>query len=430
MSIKNRIENLSVATRSIGLSFLGHFSASVIGFIMVPLLLTYLSKDNYGLWVTLISLVGWIMVSDFGIGYGFRNRVTEYLADGDQNKLDRHFVTTFQYYLIITIILVAVFIVVLFTNPILRNYKLLSLIIYVPYLIYFPFSISNQILQGLRFVHSTNLLNLVRSVLWAAMVYSAINWSSKNNLLTISIGYSLINSLICFITVRLAIKKSSIELPPWKALLKKPTFDENILTGIKFFVLQICSLLLFSMGNYFVYSNLTPTDTANYDTINKIYSLLMAFFNIVIAVYWSEITLLKSKGDFHQLNTVYTKLLLISVLFGFCSFAVAYIAPYFVSYWTNGKITITSLQCLTFSFLVSVQAIAYSAAVFLNAFEKVMPQVIVAIASIFLVYPLVKIGFQYQLGIVTIPVVSGILVIPSLIICHYVALRLINPGKF
>ena len=429
MSIKNRIENLSKAAKSIGLSFLSQFSASIIGFIMVPLLLTYLSKDNYGLWVTLISLVGWILVSDFGIGYGFRNRVTEYVADGDKAKLNRHFITTFQYYLIITVILIIIFVIVLFTNPILSQYKLLSLIIYVPYLIYFPFSISNQILQGLRFVHSTNLLNLLRSILWAALVYWAITFSAQNNLLYIAIGFSAINCVTCFITVYMALNKSSIVLPSFKIIFKRPVFDDTIITGLKFFVLQICSLLLFSMGNYFVYSNLTPTDTANYDTINKIYSLSMAFFNIVIAVYWSEIALLKAKGAYYELNTVHKKLLLISILFSFLSFILAFVAPPFVSYWTNNKITITLWQCLPFSFLISVQAIAYSGAVFLNAFEKVMPQVIIALFSIIVVYPLVKIGFHYQLGIGTVPIVSGLLVFPALVTCHYVAFRLINPNK-
>lgn len=430
MSFKNRIENLSEAARSIGLSFLSQFSASIIGFVMVPLLLNYLSKDNYGLWVTLISLVGWILVSDFGIGYGFRNRVTEYLADGDRAKLNRHFVTTFQYYLIITTLLTVIFIVVLFTNPILSKYKLLTIIIYLPYLVYFPFSVSTQILQGLRFVHSTNLINLLRSVLWATLVYSAIKFSSQDNLLLISICYSIINCLTCFITAYLAFKKSDIKLPSLKILLQKPAFDDSIVTGIKFFVLQICSLLLFSMGNYFIYTNLTPSDTANYDTINKIYSLFMAFFNIVIAVYWSEIALLKAKNDFQQLNTVYKKLLFISILSSLGSFILAYMAPYFVSYWTHDKIIITNSQCLPFSFLVSMQALAYSAAVFMNAFEKVMPQVIIAILSIILVYPLVKIGFHYKLGIGTVPIVSGLLVAPSLIVCHFITYKLINPSKF
>lgn len=429
MSIKNWIENLSKAARSIGLSFLSQFSASIIGFIMVPLLLNYLSKDNYGLWVTLISLVGWILVSDFGIGYGFRNRVTEYLADGDKVKLNRHFVLTFQYYLIITVFLILIFTVLLFTNPILSQYKLLTLIIYLPYLIYFPFSISNQILQGLRFVHSTNLINLLRSVLWAALVYSVIKFSTQDNLLLISIIYSAINCLTCFLTAYLAFKKSEIDLPSIKILFQKPVFDDSILTGIKFFVLQICSLLLFSMGNYFVYSNLTPTDTANYDTINKIYSLYMAFFNIVIAVYWSEIALFRAQSNFPQLNLVYKKLLTIAILFSLGSFIIAYTNPYFVAYWTNGKIIINHTQCLPFSFLVSMQAIAFSAAVFMNAFEKVIPQVIISIVSIVLVYPLVKIGFHYELGISTVPIVSGILMVPSLILCHFVTFRLINPNK-
>ena len=165
MSVKNRIQRLGRAGKSLSISFISQIVTSVISFVMVPLLIQYLNKDKYGLWVTLISLVSWILASDFGIGYGFRNRVTEYLADQDREKLNGYFKNTFQYYLIITVAISIFFTYTLFNNPILSNYKTLSLIIYIPYIIYFPFSVSNQVLQGLRFVHYTAIIALLRAVL-------------------------------------------------------------------------------------------------------------------------------------------------------------------------------------------------------------------------------------------------------------------------
>jgi len=393
---------------------------------MVPLLLNYLSKGVYGLWVTLISLVGWILISDFGIGYGFRNRVTEYLADNDKEKLTSHFATTFQYYLIITFLLIIVFTIALFTNPFLIKHRELALAIYIPYLVYFPFSIGNQILQGLRLVYINNILNLVRAVLWACAVFFALFFVPKSDIKYIAISYTVVNSFANFLTIFLALRKSKLNLPSISTLLARPKFDASIVVGIKFFVLQISTLLLFSMGNYFVYSNLTPSDTANYDTINKVYSLSMTFFNIVIAVYWSEISLFRAKQDFFALRKIYSKLLLFATLYSISSVALSYCAPFLVDFWTNGRIQVTVRQSLPFSFLVSLQAIAYSGSVFLNAFEKLMPQVIISLLSILAIYPLIKIGFSNKLGIGTIPIISGILVIPSVIVCHYVALKLIK----
>jgi O-antigen/teichoic acid export membrane protein len=428
MYIKNRIKSLGRAGKSLSISFISQITTSAVSFIVVPLLIQYLSREKYGLWVTLISLVSWILMSDFGIGYGFRNKVTEYLADRDINKLNRQFKNTFQYYLIITIFVTLFFLYFLINNPILSKYKSLSLIIYLPYIIYFPFSISNQILQGLRLVHFTALIGLVRAVLWFCFIATIVHIKGFDDLIYIAIGYSLINSIVNGIAVYLAISKSDITIPSFGSLLTRPVIDGTLVTGIKFFILQISSLLMFSMGNYYVYSNLTPHDTAHYDTINKVYSLYMTFFNMVISVFWSEIVFQKTSGNFAKLRKTYKKLLTISLIVSLGSFAIIFIAPFFISFWTNNKILVEKKDCLPFSFLVSVQSLSYAGAVFLNAFEKVMPQVILAIGSIIMIYPLIQLGFRYNTGIGTVPLVSGILTIPALIICHLVALRLINYG--
>nr|WP_295926890.1 MATE family efflux transporter [uncultured Dyadobacter sp.] len=426
MSIKNRIERVGRAGKSLSISFVSQITTSIVSFVMVPLLIQYLSRDNYGLWVTLISLISWILASDFGIGYGFRNRVTEYLADNDGTKLNAYFKNTFQYYLIITFFIIAFFIYTLNTNPVLSKYKLLSLIIYLPYIIYFPFSISNQILQGLRYVHLTAIITLMRASLWALLVISIINFSKENNLFIIAVGYSIVNSIVNGIGVYLAFSKSKISIPSFKTLLTPPLIDKTLIVGLKFFVLQISSLLLFSMGNYYVYSNLTPNDTAHYDTINKIYTLYMTFFNMIISVFWSEIAFQKATGNFQKLRAIYKKLLLISIVVSLGSFLIVFVAPFLIALWTNGKIVVHTKDCLPFSFMVAIQSVAYSGAVFLNAFEKVMPQVILAAINMALIYPLIQLGFKHNTGLGTVPLVSGILTIPALIVCHWVALRLIK----
>jgi O-antigen/teichoic acid export membrane protein len=53
----------------------------IIGFIFVPLLIDYLGTFEYGIWITLGSIVGWINYFDIGLGNGLRNKFTEALAN-------------------------------------------------------------------------------------------------------------------------------------------------------------------------------------------------------------------------------------------------------------------------------------------------------------------------------------------------------------
>jgi O-antigen/teichoic acid export membrane protein len=429
MFIKAKL-SLNKANISVLISTIGQILNSLIAFILIPVLFRYFDANSYGLWVTLISLVSWILSSDFGIGYGFRNKVTEYIADGDKKKFRECLITTFQYYIIVGVLLFLVFLYLLYTNKVLREHKGLALLIYIPNILYFPFSISNPLLQGLRLVHVSSILNVLRSLMWITFVSLLLFFISNGSIYYLAWGYCFINILINCLTVILAFKKANIHFPSISEITSRLKIDKSIIVGFQFFVLQVSSLLLFSMGNYFTYSNLTPNETAKYDIINKVFSAFFAIFNIIISVYWSEIAYYNSIKDYLKLRMVYKNLLMVSILFSTFSFLLIFIVPVFFTMWTHGKIGINGWQCLPFSILIVFQSIAFVGAVFLNAFEKVLPQVILSSLSIFFIYPLVRIGFNYHLGISTIPLVSTVLLLPSIVVCHFFTRRILSHKVF
>ena len=54
-----------------------------ISLIYVPLLLNALDTDNYGIWLTLTSIVSWVAMLDIGLGNGLRNKLAVSLANND-----------------------------------------------------------------------------------------------------------------------------------------------------------------------------------------------------------------------------------------------------------------------------------------------------------------------------------------------------------
>ena len=50
------------------------------GFLLVPLTLHYLNATNYGIWLTLSSILGWFSFFDIGLGNGLRNKFAEAMA--------------------------------------------------------------------------------------------------------------------------------------------------------------------------------------------------------------------------------------------------------------------------------------------------------------------------------------------------------------
>lgn len=78
--------------RHVALSFVYKFGSILIGFAIVPLTMGYISKENYGLWLTISSFITWFSFFDIGVGNGLRNKYAESRADSDIARM-REYVT-------------------------------------------------------------------------------------------------------------------------------------------------------------------------------------------------------------------------------------------------------------------------------------------------------------------------------------------------
>jgi O-antigen/teichoic acid export membrane protein len=196
--------------------------------------------------------------------------------------------------------------------------------------------------------------------------------------------------------------------------------------GIKFFVLQLSSLILFSLGNILIYENLTKVDVSAYDIVNKIYLFVMTVYNIVISVFWTEISKYKATKKKIEMRKLWGKLYVIATLFSALCACSVFIVPLFIDMWTKGEIKITVSHIYCFPILLLVQSFSYAGAVFLNAFEKLKWQIILSGIGIVGMIPLSRLLFEINLGINSIPLSSAILISPTVIYVIFASRRCIN----
>ena len=65
----------------------------LVSLLLVPFTLDYLNPYEYGIWITLNSILTWINYFDIGLGNGLRNKLGEAIAGRDM-KLGRVYVST------------------------------------------------------------------------------------------------------------------------------------------------------------------------------------------------------------------------------------------------------------------------------------------------------------------------------------------------
>ena len=78
----------------------------LISFIIVPLVLGFIGEIEYGIWLTISSIVAWFNYFDVGLGNGLRNKLAVALAEGDDEMANIYISSS---YAIIGIISIAMF---------------------------------------------------------------------------------------------------------------------------------------------------------------------------------------------------------------------------------------------------------------------------------------------------------------------------------
>jgi O-antigen/teichoic acid export membrane protein len=88
LRIKSPLSSLPTHWLVAGSSWLSRGIIILVRIVTVPLLLNYLGVDQYAIYATLISLEGWFLLTDFGVGASLQNYLSEARArNEDPQKL-------------------------------------------------------------------------------------------------------------------------------------------------------------------------------------------------------------------------------------------------------------------------------------------------------------------------------------------------------
>jgi len=72
-----------VVKHHISLTFVYKALAIGLSFLLVPLTINYLDIEQYGIWMTLLSVMSWVAFFDIGLGNGLRNKLGKAIAEND-----------------------------------------------------------------------------------------------------------------------------------------------------------------------------------------------------------------------------------------------------------------------------------------------------------------------------------------------------------
>lgn len=389
----------SVKARRDSLKMLRNKGVSVIlSFCFLPLFLSCFERVEYGIWVTILSLINWVGFFDIGLGQGLRNKLAESMAMKNY-RLAKEYVSTT--YVVVSLIFLSIICLFLILYPFLDWYKIVNapnylsqkinvviLIVFVATIFTFILRLLVFVLYGLQQPNVVSNIGLVTQIVTLGSVFIAIKWFQISSLVVFSLIMTLIPIVIYMIyTAYLYIVRYPFLMPKLNYVRKKH-MHALVGIGLFFFLIQLANIILTQSNNLIISKVLGPEYVGEFHVAFQYLSVLTMFFYIVTTPYWSAVTDAYTQKNYDwirksvkDLKIVFRVVLVVAVIMNLLS-------QFVFRIWIGDKIHIRNITVILMSLYVLLQAYGNIYISIINGMSKIRFQFCVVLFSSILYLPL------------------------------------------
>ena len=381
-----------LAKKQISYSFIIKGASIAIGFLLIPLTINFIDPINYGIWLTLTSVIAWFQVLDIGIGNGLRNKFAEAIAS-NKDQLAQKYIST-AYATVIVLFTVLWFFLTLInqfvswstilnTSPEMDSQlQELSFIVITYFCITMILNLIFAIVNGDQRPSLSGLIQLIPQVLILLSLYFLVKESYEGAPLLLFakiFGYTpiIITFLFSFFLFK---NKYKVYRPQFKLIdfkVLKPIFN----LGIKFFAINICFLVIYQLTNVIISNILSPKDVTIYNVAYKLFFLFNMIFIIVLTPYWSAFTDAFTKKEFQWMKNKVKMLEKLWLGLVLTIIPVLIVSPYLYEIWIGDTVIIPASTSFYMSIYCVVLTLCNVYTFLLNGIGKIKFQLYIYIIS-------------------------------------------------
>ncbi|KAA3616681.1 MAG: polysaccharide biosynthesis protein [Calditrichaeota bacterium] len=401
------------AKKNIAASFVTKGLNVFIGLLLVPMAINYVNPTQYGIWLTLSSIIGWFNLFDLGLGNGLRIKLSEAMAVNDVKQARIYISTT---YFILTLMMLGIYILFIFINPVLNwalilnadsslteELKLLTFYLITFFAVRLVVDLVKTILIADQKIALNGFIGLISNIisLFAVIV---LTHTTSGSLLYLGISYSAIPLIIGLIaSLILYIKKYKQYRPSVKYINLSKTKDLANL-GLKFFFIQITAIIIFSSDNIIITQVLNPLEVTKYNIAQKYFSIILAFYVVVLVPFVPAYAEAYFKNELEWIKSIVRK----SQKFWLLSVGIVLImmvfSNSFYKIWIGEEIQISILLSFFMGLNVIINMWSSIYAPLINGIGKISLSLYLSGFSIILNIPL-SIYFAKNLGLGSVGVI-------------------------
>jgi O-antigen/teichoic acid export membrane protein len=338
----------------------------VVSLAYVPLLISYLGSEEYGIWVVISTTLTWISFFDVGLGNGLRNRLTEAISASNFDRAKALISTSYALLGIIFLLVAGIFVLIvdlLNWNSILSldtisasELKLLIGMVAVSFCVRFIVQLIQPILFAVHKSALSSIFPVLSNIIGIVLIY-LIRYLDCPKLLTAAFIISVL-PIVSFIigTIFLFTRSLHFIKPSFKHIDFSIAGDVLSL-GFKFFFLQVATNIINTASSFIIIKILGPTYVTEYDVLFRYYMMALLVNEIVLAPLWSAFTEAFAKRDFDWARKVLRKLNLFSVVQIIGIFIMFLISDFVIDIWIGKNFMVSKDLSFILMILISLRIV-------------------------------------------------------------------------
>ena len=413
---KGDIRTLSIK-RNIAGSFLLKCISIIISLQVVPLTINYVNSSQYGIWLTLSSIILWLNYFDLGFAHGFRNRFAEARAMNNI-KLAKEYVSTT--YAVLFLLFTSIFFIVFVLNHFLNWCNILNIadcenselqIVVALLACFFCINIIASVFTTMLSADQkpalTSLVNTSGQLLAFIGIY-IMTKTIDGSLIVLVFALSGIPCLwLIIVSLCVFHGKNYKALAPSLKYIRF-SLTKNILgLGGQFFVIMISMLLIFQFINIIISRVEGTVAVTQYNVAYKYFNVLNMVAVIILTPFWSAFTNAYTQKDFAWMKRMVKKLEMLWLICIPVILIMILCSNVFFDFWLGDSVYIPFSLSIGIGLYVLFQTAGNLYMYMINGTGKVRLQMIIYIAFGIISVPLSYL-FCIRIGI------EGVLIIPTL----------------
>lgn len=437
--LRERIKNTHPRTRKaqlntvLGLLIKG--GGMLISLLLVPLTIDYLSKETYGTWLTISSIVTMLTFLDIGVGNGLRNKFSEAVAKQDIVLARAYVSTSYAIFGVVQVLFICFFLVIVRYLPLQRIFNthintndlltivLLTVIAMSAKLV---LDILSYILFALQESGRVGFMTFMANALILIGTYQLVHFTSGNLIYLASVTVLspvivlLVSSAVLY-RGKLKNYRPNLQLVNWQ-------YTRSLLSlGYKFFVIQMAVVILFYTDNLIITQLFGPSEVTPYNVSFRYFNAAATVFAIIIAPYWSAFTEASVKQDTEWILQTYNSLQKMWLVFLVMVLVMVIISSPVYTMWVGDRVEVPI--ALNFAMGLNVLIICWNniTVTIINGLGKIKLQLICSVLASLSNIPLaIYLGKYVGLGTTGVILSTCISLLPSTITGTLQARKLIN----